>query len=102
VVSVVSTTIVISSVSHIDFPVVLLLLCGPLATRFKTSSPCFGSLDACVHDCEQIGHRLRLLHGDLLERLDIADSITEGVDDLDILNIWDSVPGVAEIFHIVP
>jgi hypothetical protein len=26
----------------------------------------------------------------------------EGVDDLDILDVRDSIPGVAEMFHIVP
>jgi hypothetical protein len=26
----------------------------------------------------------------------------EGVDDLDVLDVRDSVPGIAEIFHVVP
>jgi hypothetical protein len=100
-VSTVSTLLTISLDSRVDFSVILLLLCGPLATRLKKSSMCFGSLDACVHDCEQIGHHLRLLHGDLLHNLDVADSIKKGIDDLDVLDIWDSVPGIAETFHIV-
>jgi hypothetical protein len=38
-----------------------------------------------------------LLHG-----LDVAYSVVEGVDDLHILNVRDSVTGVAEMFHVVP
>jgi hypothetical protein len=102
VVSTVSTILVISSVSRVDFLVILLLLHGPLTTRVKKSSPSFRSLNAYVSDYEQIGHHFRLLHCDLLRSLDVADSIVKGVDDLDILYIWDSVPGIAEIFHVVP
>jgi hypothetical protein len=43
-----------------------------------------------------------LLHGYLLYSLDIADPVMEGVDDLDVLDVRDSVPGIAEIFHVVP
>jgi hypothetical protein len=92
----------ISLVSHVDFLVVLLLLCRPLATRLKKLSLCFKSLNACVSDCEQISHRLELLHDDLLHSLDVADSAAEGIDDLDALDIWDSVPDVVETFHVVP
>jgi hypothetical protein len=67
---VVSVILVISSVSHVDFPIILLLLRGLLSTRFKKSSPSFGSLNACVGDREQISHRLGLLHDDLLHSLE--------------------------------
>jgi hypothetical protein len=83
----VSVILAISSISHVDFWVVLVLLHGPLAMRLNKSSPGFGSLDACVHDYEQIDHHLGLHHGDLLHGLDVTDSITEGVDDLDVLDI---------------
>jgi hypothetical protein len=96
VISAVSTILVISSISHVDFPVVLLLLCGPLATRLKKWSLYFRILNACVSDCEQIDHYLGLLHGDLLHSLDVVDSVAEGVDDLDVLDIRDNIPGVAE------
>jgi hypothetical protein len=102
VVSAVSAVLAISSVSHIDFPVILLLLHGPLVTRLKESSPGLESLNACVSDREQIGHCLGLLHGDLLHRLDVDDSIAEDIDDLDVLDIRDSIPGVIEMFHVVP
>jgi hypothetical protein len=97
----VSAILVITSVGHVDFPVVLLLFCGPLAMRLQKLSPCFGSLDACVHDWEQISHHLGLLHDDLLDSLDIADAVVEGVDDLNVLNIRDNIPSVAETFHKV-
>jgi hypothetical protein len=31
----------------------------------------------------------------------IADPVTKDIDDLDVLNVWDSVPGVVEMFHII-
>jgi hypothetical protein len=100
-VSTVSTILVVSPVSRDDFPVVLLLLRGPLTTRLKKSSPGYRSLDACVSHREQIGHHLGLLHGNLLHGLDVANSVTEGVDDLNILEVRDSVPGVAKTFHVI-
>jgi hypothetical protein len=49
---------------------------------------------------EQIGHRLGLFHGDLLHRLDITNPIAEGINDLDVLDVRDSVPGIAKnILH---
>jgi hypothetical protein len=72
-----------------------------LTTRLKKSSPGFRSLNAYVSDCEQIGHSSWLLHGDLLHSLDVAGSIVESIDNLNVLDIWDSVTGVAEIFHVV-
>jgi hypothetical protein len=102
VVSTVSMILVISLVSRVDFSALLLLLCRPLATRHKKSSPCFKSLNARVSGYEQIGHHLGLLHGNLLNSLDVTDSVAEGVDDLNVLDILDSVLGVAEMFHVVP
>jgi hypothetical protein len=97
----VSAILAISPVGHVDFPVVLLLLRGSLATRLKKSSPSFGSLDACVSHREQIIHCIGLLHGDLLHGLDVADSIVECIDELDVLDVRDSIPGIAEMFHVV-
>jgi hypothetical protein len=42
-----------------------------------------------------------LLHGNLLNSLNIADPITEGIDDFDVLDVRDNVPGVVEMFHVV-
>jgi hypothetical protein len=88
VVSTVSVILAISSVDRVDFPVFLLLLSAPLAMRLKKSSLGFGSLNTCVCDREQIDHRLGLLHGNLLHGLDVLD-------------VWDSVPDIAEMFHVV-
>jgi hypothetical protein len=30
-----------------------------------------------------------------------TDSILEGVDDLDVLDVWDSIPGIAKMFHVI-
>jgi hypothetical protein len=54
------------------------------------------------HDCVQIGHCLWLLHDDLFHSLDVADSVTEGVDDFDVLDIRDSIPSNVETFYVVP
>jgi hypothetical protein len=86
-ISVISSVLVISLVSGVDLPIVLLPW-GPLAPRLQKSSPGFESLYVHIGDCEQIGHRLGLFHGDLLYSLDIADPITKSVDDLDVLNVW--------------
>jgi hypothetical protein len=68
----------------------------------KKSSLGLRSLNAHVSDCEQISHRLRLPHGNLLHSLDMVDPITEDIDDLDVLNARDSIPGIIETFHVVP
>jgi hypothetical protein len=31
----------------------------------------------------------------------VADPVVEGIDDLDVLDVWDSVLGIVEIFHVV-
>jgi uncharacterized Rmd1/YagE family protein len=65
-------------------------------------SPGFESLYACVSDCKQISHRLRLLHDNLLYNLDIADLVVEDIDDLDVLDVRDYIFSIVEIFHVVP
>jgi hypothetical protein len=64
-------------------------------------SSAFESLYAHVSDCEQFGHRLGLFHGDLIHSLDIVDPVTKSIDGIDVLDIRDSVPSVAETFHVV-
>jgi hypothetical protein len=94
----VSTILAISSISCVDFLIILLLLYGPLATRLKKLSLGFGSLNAYVSECEKIGHHSRLLYGDLLHSLDVADSIVEGIDELDVLDIWDALLALQKCF----
>jgi hypothetical protein len=64
-------------------------------------SPGLGCFDACIRDCKQIGHRLGFLQCDLFHGLHVADSVMESVNDLDILVVRDSIPGVRKIFHVV-
>jgi hypothetical protein len=97
----ISTVLVVSPIGRVDLPIILLLLLGPLAMRLKESSSGLRCLDACVRDCEQISHHLRFLHCNLLHSLDVTDSIVEAIDDFDVLDVWDSVPGVVEMFHVV-
>jgi hypothetical protein len=40
-------------------------------------------------------------HGYLLYSLDVANPITEGIDDLDVLDVRDSILGIAKMFHVV-
>jgi hypothetical protein len=91
----------VSPIDHVDLSIVLLLLWRPLSMGLKESCPSLWCLNACVRDCEQIGHRLGFLHCDLLHGLDVADSVMEDVDDLDVLDARDSVLGVVEMFHVV-
>jgi hypothetical protein len=42
-----------------------------------------------------------LLHGDLLNSLDVIDLVAEGIDNLDVLDVRDSIPSIAETFHVV-
>jgi hypothetical protein len=102
VISMVFAVFAISSVSCVDFSIVLLLLFGSLAAGLKKSSLGLRSLNAYVSNCKQIGHHSRLLNGDLLHSLDVIDSIMEGIDDLDVLDVRDDIPGDVEMFHIVP
>jgi hypothetical protein len=90
----------ISSVSCVDLPIFLVLR-GPFAAGLKESSPGLGSLYAHGCDREKIGNSLGLLHGDLLHSLQITDPVVVGVDDLDVLDVWDSIPGIAKMFHVI-
>jgi hypothetical protein len=37
----------------------------------------------------------------LFHSFDIADAITEVVDDLDVLDVWDAISGIAETLDII-
>jgi hypothetical protein len=56
---------------------------------------------ANVYDYQHISHNFWLLHGDLLDTLNGTDPISEGIDGLNVLDAWDSVSSVAEMFHII-
>jgi hypothetical protein len=69
---------------------------------FKKSSSNLGGLIAFISDCEQIGHRPRLLYEYLVHSLDIANPVMEGINDLNVLDVRDSIPDIADTFHVVP
>jgi hypothetical protein len=69
--------------------------------RLKESSSDLGSFYAYISNHEEFCHRFRLLHSNLLHGFDVVDPVTKDIDDLDVLDVWDSVPGIAETFHIV-
>jgi hypothetical protein len=100
-ISAVSTVPMVSTVSRVDFPIVLLLLRGPLTLGLKKLSLGLRSLNAYVSDYEQISHYFWLLHGYFLHSLDITDSVMEGIDDFDVLDVRDSLPGIVETFKVV-
>jgi hypothetical protein len=64
-------------------------------------SPGFRSLYAYIGDREQISHCFGLLHGYLFHSFNIIDTITEVVNDLDVLNVWDAISGIAETLDII-
>jgi hypothetical protein len=64
-------------------------------------SPGFESLYAYIGDREQVSHHFGLLHGYLFHHFNIGDAITEGVNDLDVLDVWDVISGIAEMLDIV-
>jgi hypothetical protein len=99
-VSVSSAVLLISSFCGVDLPVIPFSW-WPLATRLQKSSLGFRSLYAYIDDHEQISHHFGLLHGYLFHSFDIADTITEGVNDLDVLGVRDVVSGIAETLDII-
>jgi hypothetical protein len=72
-----------------------------LATRLQKFSPGFRSLYAYIGNREQISHRFGLLHGYLFLGFNIIDTITEGINNLDVLDVRDSISGIAEILDII-
>jgi hypothetical protein len=69
--------------------------------RLQKSSPGFGSLYAYIGDREQISHSFELLHGYLFHSFNIADAITEGVNNLNVLDVRDTVSDIAETLDII-
>jgi hypothetical protein len=69
--------------------------------RLEKSSPGFGSFYAYIGNHEQIDHRFRLLHRYLFYDFEIADSISEGNNNLDVLDVRDVVSGIAKTLDII-
>jgi hypothetical protein len=69
--------------------------------RLQKSSPGFRSLHAYIGDREQINHHFGLLHGYVFNSFNIADAITKGINDLDVLDVRDVISGIAEMLDII-
>jgi hypothetical protein len=61
----------------------------------------FRSFYAYISNYEQIGHRFGLLHRYLLHGFEIADAISEGIINLDILDVRDAISGIAETLDVI-
>jgi hypothetical protein len=72
-----------------------------LASRLEKSSMGFGSFYAYISNHEQIGHHFGLLHRYLFHGFEIADAISEGVNNLDVLDVRNVVSGIAEMLDII-
>jgi hypothetical protein len=77
---------------------IFLLLFGPLAFVVKELSSCFWDFDAFV---SYRRHGFGLLYVYLLYSLEISYTIVEGIDDHNILNVQDDIPGVEEVLDEV-
>jgi hypothetical protein len=64
-------------------------------------SPGFGSFNAYIGNREQIGHHFGLLHCYLFYSFEIADAITEGVNNLNVLDVWGAIFDIAETLDII-
>jgi hypothetical protein len=99
-VAVSSAVLLISSFRDVDLPIIPFSW-WPLASRLQKSSPGFGSFYAYIDNREQIGHRFRLLHCYLFHSFEIVDAITEGVNNLDVLDVQDVVSDIVKMLDII-
>jgi hypothetical protein len=78
-----------------------LFLDGPFATRLQKSNPGIGSLYAYIGNREQISNCFGFLHGYLFHSFNIADAIMEGVNDLDVLDVWNVISSITKTLDII-
>jgi hypothetical protein len=95
-----STVLLISSFRGVDL-LIIPSSWWPLASRLQKLSPGFESFYAYIGNCEQIDHRFGLLHYYFFHCFEIADTITEVVNNLDVLDVWDVASGIAEPLDII-
>jgi hypothetical protein len=96
-VAVSSAVLLISSFHSVDL-LIIPSSWWPLASRLQKSSPGFESFYAYIGNREQIGYRFGLLHRYLFHDFEIADVISEGVNNLDVRGV---VSGIAETLDII-
>jgi hypothetical protein len=94
-----SAVLLISSFRGVDLPIIPFSW-WPIASRLQKSSPGFISFYA-FGNCEQIGHRFGLLHRYLFHSFEIADALTEDINNLDVLDVRDVISGIAEMLDII-
>jgi hypothetical protein len=95
-----TAVLLISSFCDVDL-LVIPFSRWPLATGLQKLSLGFGSLYAYIGDREQISHRFGLFHSYLFHHFNIANVITEGINNLDVLDVQDVISGIAKILDIV-
>jgi hypothetical protein len=61
----------------------------------------FRSFNSYIGNREQIDHRFRLLHRYLFHGFEIADSISEGINNLDVLDVRDVISFIVEMLDII-
>jgi hypothetical protein len=96
----VSSAVLLISFRGVDLPIIPSSW-WPLTTRLQKSSPGFGDFYAYIGNREQISHRFGLLHGYLFHSFEINDTITEGINNLDVLDVRDVISGIAEMLGII-
>jgi hypothetical protein len=69
--------------------------------RLQKSSSGFISFYAYIGNRKQIGHHFGLLHCYLFHNFEIVDTITEGINNLNVLDVWDAISGTAETLDII-
>jgi hypothetical protein len=62
----------------------LLHFLGPLVTCVKELASGLRCLDALICYCQQVSHDFWLLHGDLLNSLDLSDPVTDAPDEVEL------------------
>jgi hypothetical protein len=100
VIAVSFVVLLISSFCGVDLPIIPSSW-WPLASRLQMLSPGFGSFYAYISNREQIDYRFGLLHRYLFHGFEIADAISEGVNNLNVLDVQDVISGIAEMLDII-
>jgi hypothetical protein len=67
----------------------------------EKSSSGFGSFCAYISNREQISHSFGLLHRYLFHSFEITNDISEGVNNLDVLDVWDAISDIVETLDII-
>jgi hypothetical protein len=78
-----------------------LLSWWPLASRLEKSSPGFRSFYAYIGNRERISHRFGLLHRYIFHDFEITDAISEGINNLDVLDVRDVISDIVETLDII-